>query len=250
MIQGLLIIAIFLVFAVLIYKGKIQTYLALMAMAVLIAAVSGVPLNGKDGILSSILEKGSYNMAASIMALIFGAWLGEIMMDTGVTKDIIRRATEMGGDKPILLALVLNAAVILLFTAVTGLGATIMIGTLVLPILIAVGIRPVAAGAMFVFARAIGLMLNVAQWQLYMNAASIDIEVIKPFALTIMAIGTVSLIVFTIVEIKLGKVKAFAIQNTNDDINKSEKVTAWAMIMPFIPFPLILFLNCLLYLHF
>ena len=76
MLQGILIIAIFLVFAFLIFKNKIPTFLALMAMAILIGIVGGVPLNGKEGILSSILEKGSTGMASSIMALIFGAWLG------------------------------------------------------------------------------------------------------------------------------------------------------------------------------
>lgn len=241
MLQGTLIIAIFLIFALLIFKNKMPTFLALMSMAILIALVSGVPLNGKEGLLKSILEKGSTNMSSSIMALIFGAWLGEIMTDTGVTKDIIRRATELGGDKPLLLCLVLNAAVVLLFTAVTGLGATIMVGTLVLPILLAVGIRPVVAGAMFIFARAVGLILNVAQWQLYMSAANIDIETIKPFALIVMGVGTVGLLIFTLIEVKLRPRKAWAAPITPSILAESEKkVSAWALLMPFIPFPLIL----------
>ena len=244
MIQGILIIAVFLVFAFLIFKNKVPTFLALMIMAILIAVIGGVPLNGKEGILSDILEKGSTGMASSIMALIFGAWLGEIMTETGVTKDIIRRATEMGGNRPILLALVLNAAVILLFTAVTGLGATIMVGTLVLPILLAVGIRPVVAGAMFIFARAVGLILNVAQWQLYMSAADISIETIKPFALIVMGIGLAGLLIYTVVEVKLCKPASnWAVTISQSDEPDTRKVSPWAVLMPFIPFPLILGLN-------
>lgn len=244
MIQGILIIVVFLVFAFLIFKNKVPTFLALMMMAVLIAIIGGVPLNGKEGILSNILEKGSTGMASSIMALIFGAWLGEIMMETGVTKDIIRRATAMGGNRPILLAVILNAAVILLFTAVTGLGATIMVGTLVLPILLAVGIHPVMAGAMFIFARAVGLILNVAQWQLYMSAADISIETIKPFALIVMGVGLSGLMVYTFVEMKLSK----SADNKGAVISQPKeidaiKVNSWAILMPFIPFPLILGLN-------
>lgn len=247
MLQGILVIAIFLVFAFLIFKNKIPTFLALIAMAVLIALVGGVPVNGKDGLLQLIIEKGSINMASSIMALIFGAWLGEIMTDTGVTKDIIRRATELGGDKPILLSLVLNAAVVLLFTAVTGLGATIMIGTLVFPILLAAGIRPVVAGAMFVFARAVGLILNPAQWQLYMNAAKIDIQTIKPFALIVMGIGIAGLIVFTLIEVRVRAGKPWAAPAapapTPPAAPADEKVLVWALLIPLIPFPLILGLN-------
>lgn len=239
MLQGILIIAIFLVFAFLIFKNKIPTFLALMAMAILIGIVGGVPLNGKEGILSSILEKGSTGMASSIMALIFGAWLGEIMTATGVTKDIIRRATELGGNRPLLLSFILNIAVILLFTAVTGLGATIMIGTLVLPILLAVGITPVVAGAMFIFARAVGLILNVAQWQLYMSAAGLEINDIKPYALIVMGVGILGLLVFMLMEVKMKGRKAWAVTVTpeaGDDI----KVNPWALLMPVIPFPLIL----------
>ncbi|MDO4311993.1 MAG: hypothetical protein Q4C52_02790 [Eubacteriales bacterium] len=240
MIQGIIIVAIFLFFAFLIFKNKMPTFLALMCMAILIAIVGGVPVTGEASIVTSILEEGATNMSASIMALIFGAWLGEIMMETGVTKDIIRRATELGGDKPILLSLVMNAAVILLFTAVTGLGATIMVGTLVLPILIAVGIHPAVAGAMFIFARAIGLMLNPAQWQLYMNAANIDIATIKPYAFIVMGVGIVGLLIFTFVEVKFRAKKAWAAPAPQQAEVASEKVSALALLMPFIPFPLIL----------
>lgn len=244
MIQGILIIVVFLVFAFLIFKNKVPTFLALMMMAILIAVIGGVPLNGKEGILSSILEKGSTGMASSIMALIFGAWLGEIMTETGVTKDIIRRATQIGGNRPVLLALILNAAVILLFTAVTGLGATIMVGTLVLPILLAVGIHPVVAGAMFIFARAVGLILNVAQWQLYMSAADITIDTIKPFALIVMGVGVFGLLLYTFIEMKLGKPAGKSGESiARPDEFGDGKVSAWAILMPFIPFPLILGLS-------
>ncbi|MDX9801748.1 MAG: C4-dicarboxylate ABC transporter [Spirochaetia bacterium] len=245
MFQGILVILIFLVFAVLIFKNKIPTFLALMAMAILIAIASGVPVTGPEGILSKIIEKGSTVMASSIMALIFGAWLGEIMTSTGVTKDIIRRATEFGGNKPFILAIVLNIAVIVLFTAVTGLGVTIMIGTLVLPILIAVGIRPIVAGAMFIFARAVGLILNPAQWQLYMSAAGIEIDVIKPLALVVMSVGIIGLLLFTIIEVHVkGRKKAWAAPVTPPiELQDGKKVSAFAMLMPFIPFPLILGFN-------
>ena len=94
MVQGIIIIAVFLFFAVLMYRQKIPSFLALLLMAIIIPLVAGAPLSGDDSILG-IVNTGSYKLASSIPALLFGAWVGEIMNQSGITKDIIRRASEL-----------------------------------------------------------------------------------------------------------------------------------------------------------
>ena len=91
MLQGTLIIIAFLVIAALMMTKKIPTLLALPLMAVVICIIAGVPAVGVDadgkaiGWLQTVFEAGTVRMGSAIMAVIFGAWLGQIMNKTGIT---------------------------------------------------------------------------------------------------------------------------------------------------------------------
>ena len=85
MLQGILIIVVFLVIAALMMTKKIPTLLALPLMAVIICIIAGVPAVGTDaegnaiGWLQTVVENGTVRMGSAIMAVIFGAWLGQLM---------------------------------------------------------------------------------------------------------------------------------------------------------------------------
>ena len=106
MAQGILIIIAFVIIAALMITKKMPTLLALPLLAVIICIIAGVPAVGKDadgnaiGWLQTVLEAGTVRMGAAIMAVIFGAWLAQLMNKTGVTENIIKRSAELGGDKP------------------------------------------------------------------------------------------------------------------------------------------------------
>ena len=105
MLQGILIIVVFLVIAALMMTKKIPTLLALPLMAVIICIIAGVPAVGTDaegnaiGWLQTVVENGTVRMGSAIMAVIFGAWLGQLMNKTGVTENIIKKSAELGGDR-------------------------------------------------------------------------------------------------------------------------------------------------------
>lgn len=241
--KGIILLAIFLVFAFLMFKQKLSTFLALLGMALCIAVAGGMPFAGKDGILSGVIDRGSYTLASSILALLFGAWLGEIMNETGITRDIIRRASELGGDRPILMAILMGAVVALLFTALTGLGAAIMVGTLVLPILSAVGVRPIVAGCIFIFARTIGMIFNLVTWQLYLSVTKLPLEVIRNFAAIVSVIGIVGLLVFITFELRKTRVAWSMIDAELKVDMGAQKVPVYALVTPLIPFPLVILLQ-------
>lgn len=239
MIQGVLIVAVFLVFAVLMYMQKIPSFFALFAMAIIIPLVAGAPLSGENSVLS-IINVGSYNLASSMPALLFGAWVGEIMNETGITKDIIRRASELAGDKPLVVAIVMYIVVALLFTSLTGLGAHIMVAMLVLPILTAVGIKPVAAACLLIMARSTGLVFNMSQWSLYMNVTGLEVEPIKNFAIIVSACGLVVGILFIIYQLKIKKATAWAAPVKATGLETENKVPILALLTPLVPFPLVI----------
>lgn len=239
MIQGVLIVAVFLVFAVLMYMQKIPSFFALFSMAIIIPLVAGAPLSGENSILD-IVNAGSYKLASSMPALLFGAWVGEIMNETGITKDIIRRASELAGDKPLVVAIVMYIVVALLFTSLTGLGAHIMVAMLVLPILTAVGIKPVAAACLLIMARSTGLVFNMSQWSLYMNVTGLEVDPIKNFAIIVSACGMVVGILFIIYQLKIKKAAAWAAPVKANGLETENKVPVLALLTPLVPFPLVI----------
>ena len=113
MLQGILIIVVFLVIAALMMTKKIPTLLALPLMAVIICIIAGVPAVGTDaegnaiGWLQTVVENGTVRMGSAIMAVIFGAWLGQLMNKTGVTENIIKKSAELGGDRPLVVTLIM-----------------------------------------------------------------------------------------------------------------------------------------------
>ena len=97
-------------------------------MALAIAALSGAGFADLEGVLVA----GTVRLAPVMAYVIFGALLSRVTMSTGIAETIIAYAAEFGGDRPIVVALVLSAAVAALFTSLYGLGAIIMVGSIVL----------------------------------------------------------------------------------------------------------------------
>ena len=70
--------------------------------------------------------------------------------DTGeqaleIAETLVRKVSEMAGDRPLILSLALYIVLSLLYTTLGGLGSIMMLGSIVLPIMISLGITPLAA---------------------------------------------------------------------------------------------------------
>lgn len=81
------------------------------------------------------------------MNIIFrAAGFGRILVETGIAGTIIRKAVELGGDKPGLTTSLLCIVTTAIFTTAYGVGAVIAIGVIVFPILLSLGTsKPLAA---------------------------------------------------------------------------------------------------------
>jgi H+/gluconate symporter-like permease len=154
---------VFLVFAVLMYRRVMPAILALPLMAVATALVAGVPFAA----LGTIVVAGASSLAPVYVAVIFGALLGRVTMDTGIARAMVNLAAEYGGERPFALAMVLCAIVALLFTSLSGLGAIIMVGSIVLPIMMTVGVPRTIAATLFLMSFALGYIFNIANWTFY-----------------------------------------------------------------------------------
>ena len=257
MVQGILIIVAFLVIAALMMTKKIPTLLALPLLAVVICIIAGVPMVGTSvdeagkvtqiGWLASVFEAGTVRMASAIIAVIFGAWLGQLMNKTGVTETVIKKSAELGGDKPLVITFVMAIVVALLFTTLSGLGSIIMVGSIVLPVLISVGVPAASAAAIFLMSFTTGLALNPANWKTFSTLFSLDISQIQSFEVWIAAVTAVATIVMILVEFKRNGIKfAFSAPAApaSDPEPESQQLHGWrllAMLTPIIPIILVAF---------
>jgi hypothetical protein len=154
----------FAVFAALMFLRRLPALLAVPAMAVVVAAIVRTPF---EQVMAHVLGDGSVRLAPAYVAVCAGAMLGRVMLRTGIAEDVIRRAAEFGGDRPMVVAAGLMVVTALLFTSLTGLGAVIMVGSLVLPIMMSLGIPRKLTAILFLLAYATGFIFNIALWRLY-----------------------------------------------------------------------------------
>jgi len=247
MLQGTLIIVAFVIIAALLMTKKIPTLLALPLMAVVICVIAGVPAVGTNadgaaiGWLQTVVEAGTVRMGAAIMAVIFGAWLGELMNKTGVTETIIKKSAELGGDRPLIVTLIMSVAVAVLFTTLNGLGSIIMVGSIVLPILISVGVPAMSAACIFLMAFTCGLTFNIANWKSFSGIFSLEIAQIQSFAIYMLVATVIATLILIVVEFKKNGVKfAFSAPVEETETKQISGIRGTlAMLTPIIPIVLV-----------
>ena len=174
---------------------KLPALLAVPLMAIAMAAIAGnTPRRSRD-----VIAGGAVKLAPVYATVIFGALLSRVVLATGIAETIVTYAAEFGGDRPLVLALILCAAVALLFTSVTGLGAIIMIGTIVLPVMMTVGVPRVTAATLFLLAFGLGYILNIAQWKFYRQTFGVEQAQLQSYIFVLFAIDALVLIGFALV---------------------------------------------------
>ncbi len=246
-----LIIVIFLVCCALMYTKKLSAMFALPLMAFFIALVSGIPMlnaGEESGILTLLFVDGPVRLASAMMMMIFGAILAQYVKTVGIAQAIVRKVSELAGDRPIVLGIAFMLVLSLLFTTLGGLGSMIMLGSIVLPIMTSVGISGLAAGCILIMASSTGGIFNLANWGLYIDGMGLSVEQIRgyawPLGIIFIAIG----IAFVVIDVKFGslfnkkKTVAWpAPQSTEQETGR--KVNILAMLTPIIPLIMVLALK-------
>ncbi len=217
---ALLILIIFVVFAVLMFTRKVPALLAVPTMAVLIAASVGTSFTD---ILNNIISAGATKLSAAYVAVFAGAMLGRVMMQTGIAEGIIKRAAEFGGEKPLFVAFGLMFVTAVLFTSLTGLGAIIMVGSLVLPIMMSLGVPRKLAGTFFLLAFATGFIFNISLIRFYREILGVAADAPLPpevvrFQLILLAVMTIGTVIYTVISAKRSPEMSLMTAQTKDEI--------------------------------
>lgn len=196
--QQIAVIGIFLLMALLMFFRKIPALIALPLMAFFIALAGGVSILD---IIEYVLGQGSMKLAPAYTIALFGSMLSVHLQKTGVAESFIKKGAELSGDNPWFISIIMLLFIIALFTTLGGLGAIIMVATIVLPIMSSVGVGALTSTGIFLFGLSIGGILNVGNWAVYISVMGLQPDEIKPFALTIFAISFVCAVVYITVQI-------------------------------------------------
>ena len=239
MVTGGLVVVIFVVIAALMISKKLPTVLALPLMAVLIAIVAGLPLKGDEGILTFVISQGSLKLAGTYVAILFSCWLSRILYRTGVSATIIKKAAELGGDKPFVVSLLLCVASVFLFTVLYGTGAVAMVGAIVLPIMLSVGVAPTIACNSFLAAMTAGYMINPANIAAITNITGVEQSDMYTAAIILTVMSCIFCVGILVWGFKKGGTKyAFASEISTDDSEEIEPVKGFrgflACMTPFV----------------
>jgi len=192
---GVLLIAVIVGMGLFLFIVRPPTALVLPLAAILLALVAFAPqlISGNftdplNAIFGTVIGAGFTRLSALIVAVVLGAVLAAQVEDAGIAKYLVRFAAEFSGDSPFMLTLLLTLVIALLFTNLGGLGAVIMVATTALPLMLAMGLSPLSAGAVFLLALSLGGCLNPVNWQLYISVLGLPQERIIPYALTLFVI--------------------------------------------------------------
>ena len=250
MVQGILILVFMLAIMGLMVSRKMPTVLALFVLTIGICLIGGVPIVATDadgnaiGFLQAVMQAGATKLGDAIMVAIFAGWLGMVMEKTHISQTMIKKGAELGGDKTLVVTLILFIVASLLFTTVNGLGTVIMVGTIVIPILVSVGADKFTATAVMLFSYCVGNNVNLS------NVNAIGAILGTTFddtfrILAICAVGAlISGVIFMVFRLrKTGKKYAFSAPagETEEDLYQIKGVTGGlAMVTPLIPLILVI----------
>lgn len=251
MVQGILIVVFMLVIMALMVTRKIPTVVALIVLSIGICLIGGVPVIGvnadgeKIGFLDTVIVSGATKLSTNIMIAVFAGWLGSVMDVTGITKTMIKKGAELGGDKPLVVTLILFVICSLLFSVIVGLGGAIMIGTIMIPILLAVGVDKLTAAGVLLFSYGIGNTFSLSTTNNYASITTASFEMVYQYSLILAALAAVAGVCFIVFRYKkTGKKFAFSApaseEETDDSVYQVKGIAgALAILSPLLPILLV-----------
>lgn len=227
--NSFLVIAIFILFVFLMISKRLPTLVALPSMAILIAISLGISFND---ILNDIIGLGSFRLYAAIITTIFGAVFAEVIHKTGISTNIIRSASEFCGDNPVVLSLILTFATALIFTSVSGLGAVIMVGTIVIPMLISVGISPIVSSVLVILGLNLGGLFNISNYTFYSQVLNVHVTYVRNCSFILGVTNSIMIILYAILNVKRSKSMFHCSVPKNSPYTK---VRFYALLTPIVP---------------
>ena len=237
---GILILAAMAFFVILMMTRKLATPLALLALAVVIGVLLGVPWLGKpdDSILGGIVASGSIALASTIVAVVFGSWLGAVMDETAIAQTLVRKAVELGGDRPYAVAFAVWFVAIFVGTVTGSAPAAILVGLIGIPAMLAAGVPRTVAASTVVVGLWCGNPLQLQTWKYLSQAMGVPQSDVVGFLIRYFPIVIAGGLTFLFVQSRIsGRVYNWAVAARVEPVRQAPW---YSLITPAIPIALVL----------
>ncbi|MFF9102571.1 TRAP transporter large permease subunit [Streptomyces rubrogriseus] len=179
---------------------KLPTAFALVLLAVVIAFLSGASLTGKNSVLDTVLQEGAPALAATMVAIILGSWLGKLLDETGIAGTLVRKIVEFGGDRPTVVALGVLAVSALVGTVTGSAPAAMLAGIIGIPAMVAVGVPKVTAAGTVLMGIAVGVPFELPVWQFFSTALDLPVDTVRGFMVKLFPFALVAAVAYVVIE--------------------------------------------------
>ena len=198
--MGVVILLVMAAGVALMLTRRLPTAFALVLLAVVIAVLAGAPLTGKDSVLDTVLQEGAPALAATMIAIILGSWLGKLLDETGIAGTLVRKIVEFGGDRPTVVALGVLGVSALVGTVTGSAPAAMLAGIIGIPAMIAVGVPKVTAAGTVLMGIAVGIPFELPVWQFFSTALELPIPTVRGFMVKLFPFALAAALAFVLVE--------------------------------------------------
>jgi len=198
--MGVVILLVMAAGVALMLTRRLPTAFALVLLAVVIALLAGAPLTGKNSVLDTVLQEGAPALAATMIAIILGSWLGKLLDETGIAGTLVRKIVEFGGDRPTVVALGVLAVSALVGTVTGSAPAAMLAGIIGIPAMIAVGVPKVTAAGTVLMGIAVGIPFELPVWQFFSTALELPIPTVRGFMVKLFPFALAAALAFVLVE--------------------------------------------------
>lgn len=240
--SGVLILLAMAVFVALMMTRVLATPLALLALSVVIGFLLGVPWIGgtaANTILGGIIAAGAATLAPTMVTVIFGSWLGAVMDETGIAQTLVRKAVELGGDRPYAVAFAVWFVSIFVGTVTGSAPAAILVGLIGIPAMLAAGVPRTVAASTVVIGLWCGNPLQLQTWKYLSQAMNVPQADVVGYMVRFLPIVLAAGVLFLFVQSRVsGRVYTWAVSAPR--AQPVRHAPWYSLITPAIPIGLVL----------
>jgi len=248
--QGIMLLLVFVALVVYSFKGG-NLLIGFVIAATLWSLILWLPFSSSDPAqptwVKSVFQDSVANYGGTIAIIVFGAWFGKVIVDTGIAGSIIKKVVELAGDKAFLTTILLVIVSTAIFTSAFGVGSVLAIGMIVLPIMFSMGVKKNIALAAYMFSVAGGMWLNIAYvsqfnvfWKVDGKAQNVyGAPGYITFALVATAIHLVMALLFVSFWNLRNRAQIRKAWPATDVLDDIKMAPWWSFIVPFVPVVLV-----------
>ncbi|MET4921595.1 TRAP transporter large permease subunit [Streptomyces sp. PSRA5] len=227
---------------------KLPTAFALVILAVVIAFLAGAPLTGENSVLDTVIQEGAPALAATMIAILLGSWLGKLLDETGIAGTLVRKIVEFGGDRPVVVALGVLAVSTLVGTVTGSAPAAMLAGIIGIPAMVAVGIPKVTAAGTILMGIAAGMPFELPIWQFFSTALELPVDTVRGFMIKLFPFALAAAVLFVLIETRRRGVEhAWSLKSASAKPTSRRKQLGdapwYALLTPLVPLILALGLD-------